>query len=139
MKKMIPCLILVSLAITMKAQTTTENVEVVKRIFKSFNQHNWAEMISYYSAEAVFEDPAFVEPVRDLKFIQNHHQQMQEYFPNIYDDVKNMYPSGDNVVVEFVSIGTSIKGEKLSLPICTVLTFRNGKVIRDATYYDNPQ
>jgi ketosteroid isomerase-like protein len=69
--------------------------------------------------------------------MQEHHRQLQNQFPDIYDSVRNVKASGERVVVEFVSTGTSREGQRFSLPICTVLTFKNGKVVRDATYYSN--
>jgi steroid delta-isomerase-like uncharacterized protein len=114
------------------------NEDYARKIFEAFNAHDWQKMVSYYADDAVFEDPSFPEPVTDKQQIARHHAEMGAYFPDIFDDIKGVYSSGDKVIVEFVSTGTSVKGEKFSLPICTVLTFRNGKVVHDATYYDQP-
>jgi len=113
------------------------NLTAAHNIFKAFNAHDWQTMLNYYADDAVFEDPAFAEPVRDRSTMQQHHRQLQNQFPDIYDSVRNVSASGERVVVEFVSKGTSHDGQRFSLPICTILTFRNGKVVRDATYYSN--
>ena len=120
-----------------QAQQENDNVAIARKIFDAFNAHDWQKMISYYASNATFEDPSFETKVNDLQFIAKHHEELAAYFPDIQDHVKAIYPSGRNVIVEFVAIGTSVKGERFSLPICTVLTFENGKVVRDATYYDN--
>jgi ketosteroid isomerase-like protein len=137
MKTMLLSLCLMLGAYTGRAQQQNENVTIARKIFDAFNAHDWQKMISYYASHATFEDPSFEKPVNDLQFITKHHEELAAYFPDIQDHVKAIYPSGKNVIVEFVAKGTSIKGEPFSLPICTVLTFENGKVVRDATYYDN--
>ena len=59
-------------------------------------------------------------------------------FPELYDEVIQVYPSGDNhIIVEFVSTGTAPDDSKFELPICTIFTFENGKITKDFTYYDN--
>ena len=138
MKKIIPALLMI-FASAAYAQTADQNVKTANLIFDAFNAHDWEKMISYYADDAVFEDPSFPTAVKEKRVIAKHHAEMQSYFPDIHDHVKVVYPSGNHVIVEFVSTGTSVKGEKFSLPICTVLTFKDGKVVRDATYYDNPQ
>jgi ketosteroid isomerase-like protein len=137
MKKMIPLLMLLSGVCIAHAQDAADNIEVAKKIFEAFNSHDWEKMLRYYDRHAIFEDPSFPKPINDPAFITSHHQELTEHFPDIHDDIKSIYPSGDHVIIEFVSKGNSIKLEKLSLPICTILTFKNRKVIRDATYYDN--
>jgi ketosteroid isomerase-like protein len=61
---------------------------------------------------------------------------MQKMFPDLHDELVGVYPSGDKVTVEFVSTGTMSDSIKFSLPIVTVLTFENGLIVKDATYYD---
>jgi ketosteroid isomerase-like protein len=60
----------------------------------------------------------------------------EQAIPDIKDNVVAMYEAGDNIIVEFVSTGTLPDGSKFNLPICSVLTFKDGKVMRDATYFD---
>jgi ketosteroid isomerase-like protein len=135
MKKAFLILLILSV-IEIKAQTSADPVSVTKKIFEAFNAHNWNRMLSYYHEQAEFKDPAYPQPVRNLALIRQHHEELHAWFPDIYDDVQAIYPSGQNVIVEFISRGTSSDGQKFELPICTVLTFKDGKVIRDATYYD---
>jgi len=107
------------------SRTDRGNVEVVNSIFDAFNDHDWSRMLRYYSEHAVFKDPSFDVPVSDLKKIAAHYQRMQEYFPDIRNDVVSITWGSDRLLVEFVSSGTSINGETLRLPICTVFTFAN--------------
>ena len=129
--------IIVAAFITIACSNDDTNTAVTHNIFNAFNAHDWQTMLNYYADDAVFEDPAFAEPVRHRSIMQEHHRQLQNQFPDIYDSVRNVTAAGERVVVEFVSTGTSREGQRFSLPICTVLTFKNGKVVRDATYYSN--
>ena len=113
-----------------------ENVKIVKGIFAAFNAHDWQKMASFYAENAVLEDPSYEKPVIGNKDMPAKYAAMEAYFPDIYDHVQKIYPSENHVIVEFISTGTSKDGIKFSLPICTVLTIENGKVVRDATYYD---
>ncbi|AHM60642.1 hypothetical protein D770_11925 [Flammeovirgaceae bacterium 311] len=97
-------------------------------------------MASLYSNPAEFKDPAFgLEAVPQTREeIAAKYQEMGEMFPDIKDEVVNVYPSGANhVVVEFVSSGSAPDGTKWSLPICTIFTVENGLITKDYTYYNN--
>lgn len=59
-------------------------------------------------------------------------------FPDIKDSIVDMQAVDNQVVVQFVSSGSSGDSIHFKLPICSVLTFANGKIVKDATYYDNP-
>lgn len=119
-----------------QAQIPDNNVSVVKSIFQAFNAHDWNGMMQYYADDAVFIDPSFQETIGDRNFMIRHHTELHQHFQGIHDEVKFIYAAADTIIVEFVSTGTNESGESFTLPVCTVFTFKNGKVIRDATYYD---
>ncbi len=127
--------------LTLRCAPSTEKVnqEVAKQLFEAFNVHDWEKMAAFYSQEAEFLDPAF-----GSSFVNKSQQEtiekyggMEKIFPNIHDEVIGMYFADDKVTVEFVSSGSSGDSIKFRLPICSILTFKNGKIVRDATYYDN--
>lgn len=113
------------------------NLDVTHKIFEAFNAHDWPGMLAYYADDAVFEDPAFAGPVHSHAPVEANHRHLQSLFPDIKDEIQALHASGDHVIVEFIARGTSADGKVFSLPICSVLTFKNGKVVRDATYYNN--
>jgi hypothetical protein len=115
-----------------------KNIAVASLMFEAFNQHDWEKMTSYYSDEALFLDPSYgTEYVtKSRKETAGKYAELQKMFPNIRDHIVGMYPSGDKVTVEFVSSGTLGDTLKFQLPIVTVLTFKAGIIIKDATYYD---
>ena len=118
-----------------------QNVATVKAMFDAFNAHDWEKMASYYAENAQFLDPSFgteyVAQTRAETSAKN--KEMEQMFPNVHDEVLGLYPSGDKVFVEFVSTGTAADGSSFRLPIACVLTISDGKIVRDATYYNNAQ
>jgi ketosteroid isomerase-like protein len=123
-----------------KPDVSTDNIIVANTMFEKFNSHDWKGMAETYIDSAEFKDPSF--GVNSVK--QSHSQTIKKYtalnkyFPNIKDSIINIYAAGSEVVVaEFISVGTAQDGSKLFLPICSVLTIKNGKIVKDYTYYDN--
>ena len=119
-----------------------ENIAIAMKVFEHFNNHEWAKMASLYSEPAEFNDPSFgTEPImQSRQNIVDKYSQMQQAFPDLRDDVLQIYPSGDkHVIVEFVSSGTAPSGSKWKLPICTIFTTENGLITKDHTYYDQPK
>ncbi len=122
-----------------KVDATTDNVVVVQQMFDAFNAHDWARMYSFYDPLARYLDPAFgLDYVTKTENeIVGKYTGMQKFFPDIRDSLTGVYPSGDKVIVEFISMGKAADGTSFKLPIVSVLTLRDGKIITDATYYDN--
>ena len=117
-----------------------QNLDLINQYFTHFNKHDWEKMAELYTETAEFKDPSFgtgtVKQTRK-QTIQKY-RELNKTFPDLKDKVVQMYPSGENhVAVEFVSSGTAPDGSKFELPICTIFTIENGKVIKDFTYYDN--
>ena len=115
-----------------------KNVAIAKAMFDAFNQHDWQKMASLYSEDATFLDPSlgttYVSQTREQTATK--YAGFQKMFPDIHDEVIGIYPSGDKVTVEFVSTGTVSDSIKFSLPIVSILTFKDGLIVKDATYYD---
>ncbi|NCD69628.1 nuclear transport factor 2 family protein [Mucilaginibacter agri] len=121
-----------------RTETNARNEQAARGMFDAFNQHSWDKMAGYYVDTARFLDPSFGQQyvAKTRKETAAKYRQMQQMFPDIHDELKSVTASGDKVFVEFVSSG-SAKGQKWTLPICTILTFKSGLIISDATYYDN--
>lgn len=116
----------------------TAETQLVKDMFAAFNRHDWTKMASYYSDTALFLDPSFgkVYVARSRQQVAEKYAALAAMFPDIKDDVQAVYASGDHVTVEFISSGSSAQTGPWTLPICTVLTVQEGKITKDATYYD---
>jgi ketosteroid isomerase-like protein len=139
MKNALVVAALAIIVISCSPSAEKQNKETATQLFAAFNAHDWKKMNSLYSIDADYLDPAFGSDYlkKSTDEIVQKYGDMEKMFPNIHDEVKGMYASGDKVTVEFISTGSSGDSIKFRLPICAVLTFQNGKIIRDATYYDN--
>jgi ketosteroid isomerase-like protein len=139
MKKNLMVIFFALIACNAEIKKEEQNVETVKRMFEAFNAHDWAKMYSYYTTDARYLDPAFgIDYVtKTEQEIVGKYEGMEKYFPNIHDELLGLYPSGDKVTVEFISSGKAADGTSFKLPIVSVLTLKDGKIIMDATYYDN--
>jgi ketosteroid isomerase-like protein len=123
---------------TQKSTHTSETESLALLMFEAFNQHDWKKMAGYYAEDAEFLDPslgkAFVRQSREATAAK--YADMQKVFPDIRDEVSAVHVAGDAVIVQFTSRGTMADSSAFELPIVTVLTFRDGLIVRDATYYD---
>ena len=95
--------------IEQKSRIQTDNENLVKQYFEHFNKHNFIEMANMYAETADFKDPSLGQGI--VK--QTRQQTIEKYtalvkiFPDLHDQIVQIYPSGSNhVVVEFVSSGT---------------------------------
>lgn len=115
------------------------NLTSTKKLYDHFNDHDWKAMANLYTDNAEFLDPSlgkgYVKQTQAQ--IVEKYSAMEQLFPDIRDEVKEMYVVDDKVIIQFVATGNSGDSIKLQLPICGILTFKDGKIIRDATYYDN--
>ena len=119
---------------------STENEKLVKTYFEHFNNHDWKKMAEMYTETADFKDPSLGVGIvkQTQQQTSKKYSELNKIFPDLKDEVKAVYPSGDNhIVVEFISTGTAPDNSKFELPICTIFTIENGKITKDFTYYDN--
>lgn len=119
---------------------STRNIELAKTVFRYFNEHNWEKMAGLYAGSTEFKDPSLGIGivVRTRQDIVRKYTAMNKMVPDIKDEIVAIYPSGKSqVIVEFLSSGTSANGTKWSLPVVSIFTFENNLIIKDFTYYDN--
>ncbi len=117
-----------------------KNIDLVTTYFEYFNAHDWVKMSQLYSENAQFKDPSLGEGIiiQTKEEIRKKYTELQQMFPDIEDQVIQLYPSGENIViVEFVSSGTAQDGTRFKLPICSIFTFENGLITKDYSYFDN--
>ncbi|RXG11511.1 ketosteroid isomerase-like protein [Leeuwenhoekiella aestuarii] len=117
-----------------------QNQKIVEQYFEYFNNHNWQKMAEMYLETAEFKDPSLGEGIVKMTTaeIVAKYSELNGIFSDIQDNVIQTYASGEkNIIVEFVSRGTAPDNSKFELPICTIFTIENGKIIKDFSYFDN--
>ena len=119
-------------------QNTEEqrNTIIALAVYQSFNDHNWEKMASYYDSQVIITDPDETEAIVGVTGMPDKYAAYAAHIPNIQDSVVNLYAFDHHVVVEFIAYGTTLDGEPFSLPICSIMTLENGKITREANYYD---
>lgn len=122
-----------------KISLSNPHVQVVKEMFAAFNEHDWHKMAACYADSARFLDPESGPEMVTLTRSQltKKYQGLHQLFPDVHDEVKEIYGDKNHIIVEFVSSATGRDGKKWQLPICVVFTVEDGKIIQDRTYYDN--
>lgn len=122
-----------------KTDSTYNNERLIQNYFEHFNNHEWERMANMYAPTAEFIDPSLGAGI--VK--QTRRQTIDKYaalhrnYPDLHDQVIRTYSSGKNhIIVEFISTGTAPGELRFSLPICTIFTIENGKIIKDFTYFD---
>jgi ketosteroid isomerase-like protein len=128
-------------ACTSSSDQEEKNSQHVQSMFDAFNRHDWKAMSEHYADSALFLDPSFgIDYVRQSRNeMIAKYTQMEQLFPNVHDEVVTLFAKGDQVVVEFISTGSSGDSLSFTLPISCVLTLRNNLIVKDATYYNNCQ
>jgi len=120
--------------------------QIVESMFAAFNRHDSEAMAALYSDDAFIDSPDFDAPKRGQQAIRETYSKYFRQTPDIRDDVKSIVACGDKVFVEFVSSGTienppsyappQMKGKKFAVKMASVLEIKNGKIVRDVTYYN---
>jgi ketosteroid isomerase-like protein len=116
------------------------SVQQGKALFDAFNRHDWKAMSELYSEDAIFLDPSLgmAEVAQSRDSIASKYLVLENFMPDIFDSLVFLGPCDTNkILVEFVSKGTLPDGTAFRLPIMSLLTFKNGLIVSDHTYYDN--
>lgn len=125
---------------TASAGTGEQNVQLIRRYFDHFNRYEWDQLAQMYAPRAVFLDPSMGSDtvVQTRAEIVAKYAELQQFIGGLRDSVVHIDAVGpEKVLVEFTSTGKDTSGKDFRLPICTVFTIRDGKIISDHTYYDN--
>lgn len=131
-------LIILGLAGCRQSVPTNEHEALATGMLEAFNRHDWKKMSEFYAEDADFLDPSFGKSYvkQSRAELAKKYAEMQKMFPDIRDDITDIHVAGETVIVQFTSRGTAVDGTYFELPIVSVLSFRDGLIVRDATYYD---
>jgi hypothetical protein len=145
MKAMINSILLSTLLFACKNEVKQESQKFnheafIKQYFDYFNAHDWKNFANLYTDTAEFLDPTLGKtavPQTRQQTIEKY-TALSQMIPDAHDQLVAMYTSGDNtIIVEFIASGTGPDSAKFQLPICGILTIKNGLITKDHSYFDN--
>lgn len=145
MKQLLLAFFICLLFISCKQQKTAkqqqeDNTSTIHQLFHLFNKHDWKQMATLYADTVWVKDPSLgIEAVQHThNDIIANYAALEQAIPDVKDSIINIYSAENNLlVVEFISTGTTQDGSTFKLPICSILSFENGKIIKEFVYYDN--
>lgn len=110
--------------------TTATNLARVKDWEESFN-HDIERMVNELYAPDANLGGTVMGPEKFLKF----ERRVLDAAPNRAMRVTQTHVAGDTVAVEAILVDPD-KGADWKIPFCAVLTFADGRIVRDQTYGD---
>lgn len=124
--------------------TPTEHIESHDKHLNAQLKGDVPSMTSDYAANAVVEDPLFTAPFVGLAAIAHRYASEVASVPDRALRVLNRVVAGEQLIVEWEATGTHQNsflgfggtGRPYVLRGTTVVTRRDGKIVREAHYYD---
>jgi len=112
---------------------------VVERLFDAFNRHDADALAALYASDTVLISPDRPAPLRGPAEVRGVYAELFAQFPDIHDRVVGVTAQDGRAAVEFVSTGCAADHSQcIELPIATVLTFREERIVRDISYFAPP-
>jgi ketosteroid isomerase-like protein len=110
---------------------------VVRERFAAVGRHDLEAIVALYAKEAVETSPAFCRDRTGPEGARQTYAELFQAFPNITDDVITYVVDGDRVAVQFVARSRRPDGTfAFEVPLANFLTVKNGRIVRDETYFD---
>lgn len=130
--------------------STEENIQTVRTWVEAANRLDWDAskrarvMADLYAEDGVYKSPRGV--VEGRENIYKAFTGLFDVIPDLITEIRNLFASADLVALEHTARGTTVKpwpavagslpGRKLENFAAHVFEFRQGKIIRDYSYYD---
>ena len=112
------------------SDATNANLALVKRWEETFN-HDLETLVRTLYADDALVNGMVMGPDKLLRF----EQRVLKAAPKRTIRTERTHAVGDVVIVEGTLLDAD-RGEDWTLPFCAVLTFQDGRIVRDDTYTD---
>jgi steroid delta-isomerase-like uncharacterized protein len=125
-------------------QQREQNLQLHKQHLHKQTQGDTGALHHDYAEDAVVEDSMHAQPFVGRAAIMARKATGMAAIPDLQIHVTNRVAHGSQVVVEWVAKGTHSRdfpalpasGRSFSIPGVTVVVRENGKIVREAIYYD---
>jgi steroid delta-isomerase-like uncharacterized protein len=114
--------------------------------FKALTNHDIKAIASGYADDAEVYSPNWEGAKAGLAGVTEVYSRYFKSTPDLWYKVTRVIITGEAIVVEFTSGGTLsnpegntpayMKDKKYTLNYCAVFTIKNGKIVREADYFD---
>lgn len=145
--KTIPAILwLSSLFIIINCRAYSQSASPIDAHFKALITHDVAALTAGYADNAEIYSPNWEGAKKGREGATEVYTRYFKSTPDLANNVTRIISAGENVVVEYTSTGTLsnpedgtpayMKDKKYTVNYCTVFTLKNGKIIREADYFD---
>jgi steroid delta-isomerase-like uncharacterized protein len=124
------------------------NADLARRVHEAWNERNFDEIAEATASDATITIVGSGDTFHGPEGAHAYNKMWADGFPDGRVTVDRVIESGDFVVVEFTGRGThtgtlatsmgeiAATGRALTLQLCDVMEFNNGKVQSQKTYFD---
>jgi steroid delta-isomerase-like uncharacterized protein len=126
----------------------TDNASLARRIYEAWNERKFDEIADLTAPDGTTTVIGTGERFTGREGSLRYNTMWAEGFPDGRITIDRVIASGDHVVVEFTGRGTHsgtlstsmgdipATGQEMTLQLCDVMEFRDGKVADHRTYFD---
>lgn len=125
-----------------------DNVSIARRMYEIFNERAFDDLADYVTDESELLVVGTGDVYRGYDGARQFEENWATGFPDGKITVDHVHRAGDTVIVEFTGRGTHTgtlatsmgdigpTGKSLTLHLCDVIEFKDGKITRTRTYFD---
>jgi steroid delta-isomerase-like uncharacterized protein len=126
----------------------SELLKPVRALYERLNEGDIDGIVANVSDDFEFIDVPSLQTIRGKKGFADYMQAWKTAFPDGKGQLKNMFVSGDSVVIEAIGTGTHggefaiagllvpATGKKVEFHFCQIYQVADGKIVKGRSYYD---
>jgi ketosteroid isomerase-like protein len=115
------------------------SVETLERLLDAFNAHDIDAVMRFFADDCVLEMPRGPDPWgRRMEGRRDVREGLASRFagiPDVHWSDDRHFVAGDRGCSEWLLTGTSTDGERIEVRGCDLFAFRDGKVVRQDSYW----
>ena len=126
-----------------------DNADLARRLHEAWNERNFDEIADATAPDSTITIVGSGDTFEGVEGSRDYNRMWADGFPDGAVEIDRVIASGDYVVVEFTGRGTHTgtlvtsmgeipaTGRSMTLQLCDVMEFKNGKVQSQKTYFDS--
>ena len=126
----------------------TDNLTLARTLYEGWNDRNFDAIVEATAPDGKIVVVGTGDEFKGPEGVRKYNEQWDVGFPDGRITIDKMIAAGDTVVVEFTGRGTHTgplvtsmgeipaTGRSMTLKLCDVLEFRDGKIAMQRTYFD---